>query len=310
VLLDKGAVQYLQKWGQETQPAKATYEQLREHIAAKFDKANVLPKARAAWALDAWATALNLYAVSAGDAARLTLQPLAPSPTTAAEQAQANAAEAAWAAARAKAAADKELALPARHAEAPAQTSAEGGDPAPGDGVFVPWGRSLSAGRGLAWFVEAWNIFKQHPFIWLVNIFLMGIFSWGVNLIPVIGLIFALVNLILPCVWFAGIIFGADAVRRGQPLRISHTFAGFTHGRFKSLVLLGILSEVVVLLVIILAVVLLHLLLLTWFASSGTTAASMRQRIRERRGRQLLGCRLQGGLRATPIARMWLRRIG
>jgi uncharacterized membrane protein len=90
---------------------------------------------------------------------------------------------------------------------------------------FNAAGRMVAVGRGWTWIAEAWTLFARQPVPWIVN-----------------GLVFALVVAVLPYtppilggiasavltpVFLGGLMLGADAVHRDQPLGFGHLFAGF-----------------------------------------------------------------------------------
>ncbi len=120
---------------------------------------------------------------------------------------------------------------------------------ASGDFGGGPYARA--AGRGLDWFREAWGMFAQSPGLWIaIYLVLIGI-QMVSGFIPIIGTIAQ--SLLFP-VFGAGLILGCDALRRGEPLRFDHLFAGFSRNTGQ-LVLLGVIYLAAILVVAVIAFV-------------------------------------------------------
>ncbi len=118
-----------------------------------------------------------------------------------------------------------------------------------GDFGGGPYARD--AGRGVEWFREGWAIFAQSPGLWIaIWLVLMGI-QMVAGLVPILGPVAQ--SLLFP-VFGAGIILGCDALRRGEPLRFDHLFAGFSHNTGQ-LVLLGVIYLAIILVVALIAFV-------------------------------------------------------
>jgi hypothetical protein len=100
--------------------------------------------------------------------------------------------------------------------------------------------RSVPAGRGWDWILEAWTLTAGYRalFVGLVVAF-MALAIVG-TLVPVVGSI--VMGLFTP-VLQAGLILGCDALHRGEPLKVDHLFAGFQRHTGK-LVMLGGLSVI------------------------------------------------------------------
>lgn len=220
ILLDKKAVSFLSNWAKDARPNKGSYEQLRQQIATKFEQAKLLNGPAAAWALDAWATALGLRKESVPVAA-------APAATNGG-----------------RAPTDR---IPAHATAMPAPASANpyappsarvADEPQEGeDAAFIAGGRAVDAGRGWSWIVSAWGLFKHNPLIWIANFMIFVIIMVAVQLVPFIG---GIVGALLAPVLGAGIVLGAQAVHDGGELEVGHLFAGFRE-RTGALVLVGLL---------------------------------------------------------------------
>lgn len=119
---------------------------------------------------------------------------------------------------------------------------------APGQLVGV---KSVAAGRGLSWFGEGFEIFKQSPWIWILNVVLFFVILAVLSSIPVVSILSSL----LGPVFVAGLILGCRDLDLGEKLKVSHVFAGF-QVRAGALVGLGAINLILtmLLLVIIFAV--------------------------------------------------------
>lgn len=49
---------------------------------------------------------------------------------------------------------------------------------------FLETPRAVRAGRGYDWYVEAWQLFQRHPFLWLGVVLLFVVVAMGLGLIP------------------------------------------------------------------------------------------------------------------------------
>lgn len=92
----------------------------------------------------------------------------------------------------------------------------------------------VPASHALAWVVMGWQYFKKAPSAWIA---MTIIWIGGTLLLSMVPLVSLLVNLIFP-VLVAGMMMGCAAIERGEPLMVSHLFAGFklpTSGRLIAL---------------------------------------------------------------------------
>jgi uncharacterized membrane protein len=232
LMLDKKAVSFLVNWAKETRTDKATYEQIRQKMSTKFEQANLLTGAAASWALDAWAVALGIIRPVAASASP-------PRAVGAPASTDANAAAGTAQMASKPVTRANVYAPPASHVEDASEAGSEGS--------FVEGGRSLPAGRGWAWFVEGWNLFKQYPGIWIANLVLFMIISVVIQVIPLVGWFAS--TMISP-VLVAGLMLGAHAIHMGEPLEIRHLFAGFKE-RTGPLAVIGLLYLLALVLIVV-----------------------------------------------------------
>lgn len=92
-----------------------------------------------------------------------------------------------------------------------------------GSGHYIPDGRKVAAGRGFAWFGEAWDLFKRAPGMWIA-MFVVFAVAWIVlSIIPFGGLLLSACYPIIA----AGLMLGCRALEQGKPLEFGHLFAGF-----------------------------------------------------------------------------------
>lgn len=99
--------------------------------------------------------------------------------------------------------------------------------------------KSVAVGRGLSWYGEGFEIFKQDPWIWILNIVVFFIIMSLLNVIPFVSI---LSSLLYP-VFVAGLILGCRDLDEGNELKVSHVFAGFQH-RTGPLIGLGAINMV------------------------------------------------------------------
>ena len=108
--------------------------------------------------------------------------------------------------------------------------------------------RSVPAGRGWQWIVDAWTLTAGYRplFVGLVVAF-MGL-AIVASFVPLIGSI--VMGLFTP-VLQAGLILGCDALHRGEPLKVDHLFAGFERhtGRLVMLGGVSVIAGLVMLLI-------------------------------------------------------------
>jgi uncharacterized membrane protein len=91
--------------------------------------------------------------------------------------------------------------------------------------------RTVAAGRGLSWWVEAWRLFTPSVGPWIIVAVILcalALIASAASLIPVIGQLLALAGEILWPVLIGGLMLGCRAIDRGNPLLVAHLFAGFS----------------------------------------------------------------------------------
>lgn len=106
--------------------------------------------------------------------------------------------------------------------------------------------RSVTAGRGLSWFGEGFEIFKLDPWIWILNVVLFFVILALLNMIPVVSILSSL----LGPVFIAGLILGCRDLDEGNELKVSHVFAGFQN-RAGPLIGLGAINLILTLLFVV-----------------------------------------------------------
>jgi hypothetical protein len=93
------------------------------------------------------------------------------------------------------------------------------------DGKFDPSGFSRPAGHGWDWIKSARQLTKQQTWTWMGIFVLFAVISGGLGSIPGIGTL--AVYFVMPLL-FGGVMIGCNAVYKGQPVSISHLFAGLS----------------------------------------------------------------------------------
>ena len=121
---------------------------------------------------------------------------------------------------------------------------------APRAGNFNAAGRSVGAGRGWDWIVEAFRLFRKQPGIWILTAVVLGVLCILISMIPVLG---SLANALLLPIFAAGMMLGCRAQDQGGTLEVAHLFAGFKQ-KTGDLVMVGVFN-LVGWLIIMLAVV-------------------------------------------------------
>jgi hypothetical protein len=110
----------------------------------------------------------------------------------------------------------------------------------------------VDAGRGLAWWTEAWPLFTRGAGIWIVMALVMIVVLIVVGLIPVLGGL--AISLLLP-VLVGGWMMAAHKVDEGGTPAVGDLFAGFRE-HLAPLVVLGALMVVASLLIALVAAML------------------------------------------------------
>jgi hypothetical protein len=108
----------------------------------------------------------------------------------------------------------------------------------PSDAGFLHEPREVPLGAGMDWLAEGWRYFQLAPGLWIAIVVVWFVLVMATNFIPFLGGLAA--NLFMPVI-SAGIVLGCDALRRGEPLRMEHLFAGFSTN-FGQLLLIGLIN--------------------------------------------------------------------
>jgi uncharacterized membrane protein len=106
-----------------------------------------------------------------------------------------------------------------------------------------PEPRTVDVGRGVSWWAEGWRLFTPAVGVWLlIALVMLGLFLVVglLGLIPVLGQLLGLGFEIVMPVFFGGLMLGCRALDRGNPLLLSHLFAGFSQ-RTGPLIILGMI---------------------------------------------------------------------
>jgi uncharacterized membrane protein len=103
---------------------------------------------------------------------------------------------------------------------------------------FRPDPKICEAGAGARWLAQGWNAFTYSPGAWILITLVWFLLTLVLLVIPMGSLA---INLLYP-VAMAGIMLGCEAMRRGEPLSVSHLFAGFNTPNTGQLVLVGAIS--------------------------------------------------------------------
>jgi len=90
--------------------------------------------------------------------------------------------------------------------------------------IVVAAPRAVQAGRAFAWYEDAMRLFKLAPITWCVLGFITLAADFGLQLVPGIGI--AASKVIVPLVE-CGMLIGAAALDRGQPLSLRYALTAF-----------------------------------------------------------------------------------
>jgi len=97
--------------------------------------------------------------------------------------------------------------------------------------------RAVAAGRGAAWWGEAWRLFVPAVGVWVLIVLILVVLNVVLAVIPVVG---HLASHVLFPVFAGGLMLGCRAIDRGEPLTVNHVFAGFSK-HAGSLLVVGLL---------------------------------------------------------------------
>src|SRR5687767_6898585 len=99
----------------------------------------------------------------------------------------------------------------------------------------VPQVRTLDAGRGLAWWTEAWPMFTKNAGMWIVLGLIMLVIFVVLGFIPVLG---GIASALLAPVFVGGWLLTARKAEAGGAIEIGDLFQGFKD-KLMPLVVLG-----------------------------------------------------------------------
>jgi uncharacterized membrane protein len=105
--------------------------------------------------------------------------------------------------------------------------------------------RTVDAGRGVAWWGEAWRIFTPAVGVWLLTLLVLFVLNVVLTFIPVLGHIAG--QVLFPAI-VAGIMLGCRAIDQGQPMTLHHMFSGFS-ARGGPLLVLGLIYTALLILI-------------------------------------------------------------
>ncbi|MGH8028518.1 MAG: BPSS1780 family membrane protein [Arenimonas sp.] len=118
---------------------------------------------------------------------------------------------------------------------------------------FLAEPRSVEASAGMKWLEQGWNAFMTNPGLWIGMLIVWGVGMIVMGMVPIIGGLAS--NLLVPVI-SAGMVLGCDAIRRGEPLRFEHMFAGFS-SNVVQLLLIGLINLAITFVVIVVLVIVL-----------------------------------------------------
>ncbi|GAA5173694.1 hypothetical protein GCM10025771_01540 [Niveibacterium umoris] len=101
---------------------------------------------------------------------------------------------------------------------------------------FLPQGRKVDAGRGVAWITEAFSMVFAQLGTWVLLWLVMFVIMFILGVIPLLGVVS---NVLMP-VFTAGVIFAAARQDAGERVEVGDLFAGFRE-KFGPLALAGLL---------------------------------------------------------------------
>jgi hypothetical protein len=107
-------------------------------------------------------------------------------------------------------------------------------------GNFHAEGRTVGAGRGWDWIVDAFALFRRQPGMWILAIILPGIACALLSGIPVLG---SLANALLLPLLAAGYMRGCKDLDEGRTLELEHLLLGFKE-KTGNLVMVGVFNLV------------------------------------------------------------------
>jgi uncharacterized membrane protein len=120
------------------------------------------------------------------------------------------------------------------------------------DGAFTDrQPNAVDAGRGLAWWTDAWPLFTRAAVMWIVLLLIAVVICVAVSVVPIIG---PLASSLIGPVFGGGLMLAARKVDHGSALDVGDLFTGF-RDKLSPLLVLGALLVAVSLAVTLIAVV-------------------------------------------------------
>lgn len=129
---------------------------------------------------------------------------------------------------------------------------------------YLPGGRGVPAGRGLAWISEAWSIFRRAPGVWIAITVGLAVIFFVLAFIPILG---SIATMVLGPVFTGGLMLGCRALDKGDELQFAHLFAGFRE-RLGTLAAIGALYLAGTLVIVLLVTVLTGASMFTLFGGA------------------------------------------
>lgn len=117
--------------------------------------------------------------------------------------------------------------------------------------------KAVDAGRGAGWITDGFGYFKANPLAWIGALFLFFVLAVVLSIIPLLSLV---LNVLFPVV-MGGFMLGCRAQDQGNPFRVKHLFAGFSHPGFSRLVILGVLFFVASIVLMVLVFIMMFTLM-------------------------------------------------
>jgi uncharacterized membrane protein len=113
------------------------------------------------------------------------------------------------------------------------------GDVVAGEHAILEQARSVSADHGLAWYREAWRLFKLSPGIWIGMWIVFVAILAVISIIPLIG---SLVIAVITPIFVGGVMIAARNADHNNAVRFGDLFAAFSGGRAGALALIGVIQ--------------------------------------------------------------------
>ncbi len=97
--------------------------------------------------------------------------------------------------------------------------------------------KQVPIGNAWTWILKGFNLFKANPAMWIILLVIYLAIMIPVSMLPVIG---SVLSTLLAPVFAAGMMWGCQALIKGQDLEINHLFEGFKHNTSQLITLGGI----------------------------------------------------------------------